>query len=270
MTSALRVMPSSLGLALLSLCASACAVDRTGVGRIGVDGSVAVRDAGRRDASGDGAMSGDDGAIPDGEGGTPGGDGSIPVDGGAVGIDAGPPPDVAFEVRVDGTVCSALAPCGGALDGTWQVSGGCVAFTQVNTLRDVCSGASVRGTGTASGRVSFAGGTMTRNVNIDWRGTVNVPVDCARLVGGCGVVQSTIRGYVPGATVSCPGDGSGGCACSLSIVATITDSSAYRIEGNQIVRADGRRWDYCVSDASMQYRETTGSFEPGTYAFTRP
>jgi hypothetical protein len=269
MSLALRVTPVSLGLALLSLCASACAVDRTGAGRIGVDGSVAVRDAGRRDASGDGATSGDDGGVSAGEGGTPGGDGGISVDGGVVSADSGPPPDVDFEVRVDGSECGALTPCGGALEGTWQVSGGCVAFTQVNTLRSACPGATISGTGTARGRVTFAGGTMTRDIDIDWRGSVGIPGSCAVIAGGCGGVESTIRRFVPGATVSCPGDGSGGCACSLSIVSTITGSSAYLIDGNQIVRDDRRRWNYCVTDASMEYRETTGA-EPGTFAFMRP
>jgi hypothetical protein len=150
------------------------------------------------------------------------------------------------------------------------VSGGCVAFTQVNTLRSVCPDATVSGMGTARGRVSFAAGTMTRDLHVDWRGRVGIPSYCASLVGGCGTVADTVRAYVPGATVSCPGDGSGGCACTLSIDSTTADTSPYRIEGNQIVRAsDGRRWDYCVSGTSLRYRETTGALEPGTFAFTR-
>jgi hypothetical protein len=269
----IHVVRVAVDLALVALLASGCMVERAGVGRIGVDGGVGARDGGRRDAGvdpgRDGGMSGEDGATTPGDDAAVARDAGPPIDAGVVTPDAGPAPNVTFEVRVDGTLCPALASCDGTLEGTWQVSGGCVDFTQVNSLRSACAAATVSGTGTARGRVSFAAGTMTRSIDIDWRGTVNVPVDCARLIGGCGIVQSTIQDYVPGAAVSCPGDGAGGCACTLTIGSTLADAFAYRIEGNQFVRVDtGRRWEYCVSGSSLRYRETTGTLEPGTFAFT--
>lgn len=257
----------SVGVALLALVAGGCDVDRSGAARVGVDGSVAVRDGGRRDAGDEG--DGDGGTTP-AEDGSAARDSGTDTDAGSVTTDAGPPPDVAFEVRVDGTYCPALASCGGALEGTWQVSGGCVDFVQVNTLRSVCPSASVRGTGTARGRVTFAGTTMTRNLDVDWRGAVGIPGSCSTLVGGCGAVESTVRANVPGAAVSCPPDGAGGCACTLTIGRTLADTSTIRLEGNQFVRdADARRWEYCVSGSSLRYRETTGVHEPGAFAFTQ-
>jgi hypothetical protein len=269
-----HVVRVSVGVALLALLAGGCVVDRSGAARVGVDGGVGARDGGRRDAdvdpARDGGMSGEDGGATPGDDGAVARDAGSAVDAGIGTPDAGPAPDVAFEVRVDGTLCPALASCGGALEGTWQVNGGCVAFTQVNTLRSVCPAASVRGTGTARGRVTFAGTTMTRNLDVDWRGAVGVPKSCADAAAGCGNVESLVRGAVPEAAVSCPGDGAGGCACTLTIGRTLADSSTVRVEGNQIVRdADGRRWEYCVSGPSLRYRETTGALEPGTFAFTR-
>jgi hypothetical protein len=275
MTSSARIVLVSLGLALLSFGVSGCAVDRSGAARVGVDGSVGARDGGRRDDGGDRGLddgsAGDDGGPIVRDDGASGGDGGSSTDSGSIGADAGPAPDVEFEVRVDGTTCPALTSCGGEVEGAWQVSGGCVDFGSVaSLLRTLCSGATITGIAVANGRISFSGGMMQRDLRFEGRGAVGVPAGCASLAGGCPGAADQIRRAVPGLTVTCAATPGGACDCPVTLAPLLVDEGPYRIDGNQIVRtSDGRRWDYCVSGTSLRYRETTGTLEPGTFAFTR-
>ena len=83
-------------------------------------------------------------------------------------------------------------------------------------------------------------------------------------------MANTVRDYVPGATVSCPADAAGDCACTVTVSPPLDDTAPYRVEGGQFVTdAPARRWSFCVTGDALQYVGASGAVEPGTFAFRR-
>jgi hypothetical protein len=191
--------------------------------------------------------------------------GELPIDGGALGA----PRWAALDVRTT-TSCPPLAACGGALPGTWDVSGGCFEVPVPAQLM-MCPGARVtRSTGRARGRVTF--GPLIADRAAQWEVEVElfIPSLCASFVGGCDGVQSAIRGAIPDS--ACVTEGGGNCRCAARQGGALRDGDGYASVGNQIVSASlMRRWDYCVEGARLRYRDVsaTGAREPGTVELTR-
>ncbi len=270
---------SILGLLALSL--AACSESTT----------PAPLDAGRTLDGGRDAGATDAGGSPDG--GRP--DSGTPVDGGRptdAGRDArilpprdagmpfgdagalGPPPWVDLDVRTDGTMCTPLAACGGAIEGTWDVAGGCLEVPFPSMLM-ACPGATFTGSGRARGRVTFAMGTATRRAQSEVTLDIFVPSFCAMFVsGGCMGIESMIRsGGSPDS--ACPTDPMGNCNCQTRVTYELDDTDGYTIMGTQIVSATlGKRWDYCVDAATtgMLYEDADTdpmTREPGIIELSR-
>ena len=182
----------------------------------------------------------------------------------------GDPPWVALDVRST-SACPALAACGGAIVGTWDVAGGCFELPVPADLMR-CPGASVtRTTGRARGRVAF--GPVLANRAAQWEvvAELAIPALCASVVGGCDGLQNIIRGAFPDA--ACGADGaSGNCRCAIRQTGSLRDGDGYTTMNNQIVSATlGRRWDYCVAGDRLRYRDASAMAprEPGLIELQR-
>ena len=179
------------------------------------------------------------------------------------------PPWVPLDVRTD-TACPALAACGGSVVGGWNVSGGCIDLPVPSDLMR-CPGARVSSTsGRARGTVTF--GPLIAQRAAEWivEAEVFIPALCAAVVGGCGAIQSAIRGTIPDS--ACVTTTAGDCRCAVRQQGSISDGDGYVTRANQIVSASLRKtWDYCVDGTRLRYRDVsgTGTREPGTIELTR-
>jgi hypothetical protein len=191
--------------------------------------------------------------------------GPLRVDGGALGV----PPWAPLDVRTS-TSCPPLVACGGALPGTWDVSGGCIDVPLPPQLM-MCPGAEVtRSVGRARGRVTFGPLIADRAAQWEVEVELRIPMFCASFVGGCDAVQRAIRGAI--ADSACVTERTGDCRCAARQGGTIDDADGYTSMSNQIVSATlMRRWDYCVDGTRLRYRDVTamGAREPGTIELTR-
>jgi len=167
--------------------------------------------------------------------------------------------------------CNAAAPCGGTLDGTWQMDSTCVegdlaaylaiipggpfpACTQVQTA-----------TAAMTGTAAFASGIETDNLTITFDASVSYSPACVGTIGGtttaldataCAGFQQTLlnRQYVSTAACSFA---NGDCSCSVSLeVSAPTVPQAYTVSGSRIVYASGSApMDYCVSGTTLTTRD---------------
>lgn len=182
----------------------------------------------------------------------------------------GEPPWVTLEVRTT-TSCPPLAPCGGAVAGTWDVAGGCFDLPVPADLMR-CPGARVtRASGRARGRVTFGPVIAARAAQWELEAELAVPAVCASFVGGCAGLQAAIRGAFPDS--ACAAEGAAGdCRCAVRQTGSLRDGDGYTTRDNQIVSATaGRRWNYCVAGDRLRYRDVSAAEprEPGTIELTR-
>lgn len=191
--------------------------------------------------------------------------GTFPFDGGTL----GDPSWVPLDVRVGGT-CTPVAACGGAVLGTWDVSGGCVEVPLPSQIM-LCPGARVsRSAGRARGRVIFTPTIAYRASQWEVEAELFVPQICAALVGGCSAIEGFARPTFPDSR--CVTEGRGDCRCAVRQSGTINDGDAYTTNGRQIVSVSGgRRWDYCTTGDRIRYNDASpGGFrEPGPIELTR-
>jgi hypothetical protein len=207
-------------------------------------------DAGASDA---GAMTDGGSLLPPFDAGDPFGDAGT----------LGTPAWVPLDVLVDGTTCPPLDACGGDELGSWDVTGGCVDFAVPEEFA-LCTGATITASGRARGRVTFGGGFADRTAQSEVSADVFIPGFCAGLAGGCAAVEDLIVMSIPGSV--CVATPAGDCRCAARMVNVIDDADAYTTMSNQIVSTtSGKRWDYCITDGEMRYRDvsTSGSTEPG-------
>ena len=199
------------------------------------------------------AMGGDGGAMMGSDAGPTTGD------------DAGPTIGEPEEIDISFGGCTDFTPCGGDPTGTWDYTAICIE-DPFGALRGACGDISFEDeAGTARGRVTLDGATATRNVTVTMSATAIFGASCA--IAGCGPIQTALAGAVDSA--SCASNASGGCDCAISQTVGVAESSAYRVEGTQIITEDGT-YDFCASGGSMQHREIGDNpDEPGIYDLSR-
>ncbi|MBL8682957.1 MAG: hypothetical protein JNK05_27570 [Myxococcales bacterium] len=268
-------MKKHLG-SFLFLCASAAACSTPSTpSDAGIDTGIAS-DASAADAPTADTASPDAGAM---DGGAPAdsgvtSDATSGVDGSTVNDAANPfadagalgePAWVPITVLTSGS-CPTLTPCGGAIAGTWDVSGACIEVPIASAVA-MCPGAMItRSDGRARGRVVFGAAPMVarRIAQFEAQVDVFVPGICALAVGGCGAIERNLATINPMST--CAASPTGDCRCTSRSSSTIDDTDGYRTESNEIVSATlGKRWGYCVADGSLRYRDSSpsGPREPG-------
>jgi len=174
------------------------------------------------------------------------------------------------------TGCNAAAPCGGILDGTWQVDGVCVEgdlaaamLAQLNLPAD-CHNLFQSTTATRTGTVIFADGMETDNSSLVVDASALFTEACASADVGYAIVMGTAACNSLGpvlvssqqfTTAICSLAGSN-CACSVSKRwPTPIAPQAYVVSGNTITYpGGGNSLDYCVSGTTL----TTRELESGT------
>lgn len=168
----------------------------------------------------------------------------------------GTPSWVELDVITDGTACPPLVACGGDVEGTWDVTGGCFELPIEEGLSR-CPGAAVtRREGRARGRVTFDGAFAHRVAQSEVVVELFVPSLCAGVVGGCDAIENLVR--MATADSECITQASGDCRCAARQVYAIDDADGYTLASNQIVSATlGRRWDYCIDGTSLRYEDVT-------------
>ena len=170
-----------------------------------------------------------------------------------------------------GATCNAAAPCGGTLDGTWQIDGTCVegdlpAYLAARKRQpSACGNAFQTATASLAGTITFANGMEADNLIFTFDAQAIYTAACVHAITGttasldanaCISLQQTLinNGTFTGVTCSFAGEN---CACSGSILAEpATAQEAYAISGTQIVYADGSSsLDYCVSGTTLSTRD---------------
>ena len=98
--------------------------------------------------------------------------------------------------------------------------------------------------------MTLDGTTVTRNVSTNVSATAVLGASCA--IVGCATIESALAMVVD--TASCSSNATGGCDCAISQASDVSESTAYRVEGTQVITSSAT-YDFCVSGDSMQHRE---------------
>jgi hypothetical protein len=182
--------------------------------------------------------------------------------------DRGPPAWVELTVGPTGT-CDELTPCGGDVVGTWDLEAGCFE-DDVDAAFSRCPGATVTRSGRARGRVVFGADAIgVRVAQSEVVMDIHFPALCASFFS-CDELEAAIRPRVT--RVDCEGGEGTDCTCHARLETTIDQRDRYRTEDNQIVsESSGKRWDYCVQDDTLTYRDAdrSASREPGIIELER-
>jgi hypothetical protein len=163
--------------------------------------------------------------------------------------------------------CPAFTACGGQVDGTWDYTGGCLPDPFLDA-QAACSSIMVQNqTASIQGRVSFAGGKVTRNGVFSYTSSATVPKVCADTFGGCSSISAVIKTQAGFDKSYCTGTGD--CACTFSITRTDTSTDTYTTASNQITTGSGDAYDYCVAGLKLDYSHVSGpSTEKGVFELT--
>lgn len=194
------------------------------------------------------------------------GDGGADDAGGGADAASDAPPE-ASTVPLTLSTCAAFTPCGGDVEGTWTLTGGCL-DDPLATSKGLCPTLVVNSeVANASGTVTFTKGVVTRGYQTHYGIDITIPSVC--LQGAtCDQAQTAYRAYIPNAT--CTAASSGGCECVGSIDTTATQGSTYTIANDEIVTAGGDHYAYCITGNTMQYRHASGpNPELGSYTLEK-
>jgi len=167
-----------------------------------------------------------------------------------------------------GAQCEGPAPCGGNLEGTWQVDSLCVegdlaaALNALPGTPSACNTMVQSASEAFHGTVTYANGTETIDVTADvvmevlytpacYSATAGVPLSA----GACSYQQQQLVAQ-SGYTAACQLE-VGGCRCSASKQSQSTQVSSYTVSGSRITYTDGDDpMDYCVSGTTLTERQT--------------
>jgi len=167
-----------------------------------------------------------------------------------------------------GVGCNEVTPCGGALDGTWQIDATCF----VGSLTDVlaasedlppaCNDLYRSATATHTGTVTFANGLETNNFTLTMNSQIVYTSECVSAINNmtitidanaCAVLEQSLAsqtGFVS-ATCSLVSDD---CSCSASYVSQADATpQAYTLSNGRITYADTLTspMDFCISGTTL-------------------
>jgi hypothetical protein len=229
---------------------------------VGCDDEDAGMDSGMPEARGDAGHE-DAGAVERDE--DAGLDGGAPREDGGV-VDGGRGECAPAEVLI-GASCPALTPCGGELaEGDYCHAGLCVARDELLAplLTRYCAGIVVEeATGSATGRVSLAGGAMEWHSVAILEVRALFPAVC--VVNGCDEIATLVEREIVGSSATCASVADQ-CRCELTIEASVDSVDGYVVDPGAGVITVGteRRYDYCIeADGSIRMRG--GPADHGTW-----
>ena len=203
---------------------------------------------------------GSSGGSPDGGSVTPG------TDGGSSGADSSttvpPPSSSEANVDLDGT-CPAFEACGGAPQGTYDYSAGCIADA-VSSVKTQCPTADTSGLKvTVRGSLTFLGDALTRDAVSVTSGTIVLPATCSQ--GQCAVVESALKTAFDSATCT----GTAACTCTVKRTDTTKNATTFTVTGTTLTTADGDSYGFCAAGGSLKYQGKSAGSEDGLWELTR-
>jgi hypothetical protein len=171
----------------------------------------------------------------------------------------------------NGGVCSGAVPCGGTLDGTWQIDSVCVQgdFSsvlsgQANLPAACSSGIKTVAIQDPTGTVTYSGGNEVLDISVTLDLQVSITQACASAVAaGTTVTLSTtvcpgfgqylvIIGGLSSATCTYASDE---CQCRLTKTQTSSTTAPYTVSGTDIVYGNGNApVGFCVSGETLTER----------------
>jgi hypothetical protein len=256
-------------LAVVTMSVAGCG-GSSGHGDGGLDGATTV---------GMGGHTGTGGATIGGTGGNIGTGGATTVGmGGRIGT--GGASTVGLGTGGSGGVCNGFAPCGGTLEGTWQIDSMCLQG-DINALMAAEMGM----TGPAcdqmiqsltiqnpKGTVSYSGGVETSNLTMTLDMRMLITEACMSSMTGttvtlsaakCSAMEQSLVSNGNYSTATCT-FGSASCQCHLVGEQTSTSSTPYTISGNTIVYSDGSDpASFCVNGTTLTETGTSGTVGAG-------
>ncbi len=191
--------------------------------------------------------------------------------GGAPGTEGGAPGSGATGGNIQiGENCDPLVPCGGDLEGTWEYDGACADWDQIGVdpsqLEALCPAATWESTGTVTGTVTFANGTVRRDATVTTTASITIPDSCIQELGQglltCPTLAIAIQSYLPGAV--CAQEGTN-CLCTTGTNAADWGADTYTVSGSTLTLDSGRTFDFCTDGTTLRYQETGSDPEPGIY-----
>ena len=157
--------------------------------------------------------------------------------------------------------CGAFTPCGGAIVGTWSITGYCSNLTNSSSY---CTGMSVSTQVQMSGTFNFTS-TGTYSIASMATGTMNMTVPQSCLNGlTCAQVGSSMSQGSGGASGSCMSTTNGNCSCSESIVNSPgSEQGTYSTSGSSLtmIKTGGSTSEdstqYCVQGDTLMIQATS-------------
>lgn len=166
------------------------------------------------------------------------------------------PPPASFDIT-SSALCAYRAPCGGALEGTWDYSAACVPTSALSNLASACPTAEVtKIAGKMSGRLIIAGSTIERKATLAVTADITVPVSCAQPVGGCASVGTVLQSGPGVKSATCTG-GAGPCACVVDADLVLDKSgTTFTVAGSTLTTSDGDEYAFCVTGGTLTHQQT--------------
>jgi len=156
-----------------------------------------------------------------------------------------------------------VAPCGGAVTGTWNVTSACLTVSGSMDMQSIfglsCPTGQVKGSRTVAGTwTAKSNGTFVDGTTVTGTEQITLPSDCKVLSQApvtCQKIGTVMQGYYD--TVTCSDAADGGCTCSATVKQTgsmgfVTSdpqtSGNYTTASNTItITQDSSKYSYCVS-----------------------
>jgi hypothetical protein len=183
--------------------------------------------------------------------------------------------------------CDGASPCGGSLDGSWQIDSTCFEGDLAAVLNSyqpaACATAFRSATVAMNGTVAYANGTENLNgaLNLDLVATYTS--DCINVLTGsaatldaatCAVFRPSLpqpnAPMVDVVSGSCSLSNTGcDCAASMSMAPRSFVTAAYTISGSRFVYKDAPGFtDYCVSGTTLTEYQVVGWLKSATVVTT--
>ncbi len=171
--------------------------------------------------------------------------------------------------------CTAFKPCGGQLEGTWQLDESCFLTDPLEQLElqpEVCEEYYQEVSYQISGTLSFEAQTFTPNlqqtrtllvrITSDCRGTRIDEAECASIEGE---FRASDRPTVANCSVA-----EGACHCRTTTTESLVEPETYALEGSKMRRlASGELSDYCVDKDRLKLTLYAGDHLLAVLSLTR-
>ncbi len=166
------------------------------------------------------------------------------------------------------TTCNSPAPCGGALDGTWQIDSVCnegdlaAAMASQQGLPAACSQVFESASMTGTGTITLANGAQTNNVVQKIAATAVYTPECITALTQrsvtfsasiCSALQQQLANSSGVSQAACSLSGSN-CTCSLAYEnQASSDPMSYTVSGNTVTYTSSEEapLTYCVAGTTM-------------------